>query len=400
MGKTTSLLSTVEPKIRPQLPLVDVSDVEQWILTDHAIERAEERGIGILEIYSVLAAPTGQGPGKNGETAYYRGDLKVVGNPTRKVVLTVVDLDEDSRTVPRQPLNPLVSKGAAVPARQRNGSAVLDEVWCFIPHDDDDYRKMDVTPALAEKMLGHNTHNRPIRRRDVETWKAKILAGEMARTHQGIAFDSNVVLLDGQNRLTAIVETGLTVSMWVGVGFPPSNFTKIDGGRNRNYADILALAGETDVTVLGATVRLVHLFTTRDYSAWAGQKISNETVFATFSEDADNYREAVKIGRAITDGARLTKTAAAAGFYVIRRVNRADAVDEFFDGLISGAGLTKTDPRLKLRNVLANAEGRAHGPMHLALLLKTWNAWTEGIEVRALAWRKGEAMPRVTRKGR
>lgn len=63
---------------------------------------------------------------------------------------------------------------------------------------------IDVTPKMAREFLKHNKQNRPLRPSHVETLRSSFERGEYVTTHQGIAFDDEGVLLDGQHRLTAI----------------------------------------------------------------------------------------------------------------------------------------------------------------------------------------------------
>ena len=54
--------------------------------------------------------------------------------------------------------------------------------------------------------------------------------GEFTLTHQGIAFDEDGNLIDGQHRLHAIIKAGIAVKMEVSSGWPRSNILAIDVG--------------------------------------------------------------------------------------------------------------------------------------------------------------------------
>ena len=386
------------PRLRPQLPLVeDTSSAEHWVLTNHAIERAEERGIGIMEIYSALAEPQSIRQRTNYGTAdYVRGDLRISVNTKEHAILTVVDVEEDVRTVPRQPLNPLYSRKATNMPRKTGGT--LDDAWALVPHSEPDIRLIHITPALAEKLLALNTHNRPLRKALTAQYVAEIQSGNWRVTHQGVALDVTPALQDGQHRLSAIVETGKGQDMYVAVGMPVDNFSVVDTGANRKYSDVLALSGFSDAFNLGACARLVYLYLNKDFAST--YKVNNTTVLETVSEDPDGFTTALHWGARCAYGFFLTKSAAAAGFYLIARVNLKTPVNEFFTDLVEGTGMSTGDPRLVLRRWSTNSykeAGRRSGPEQLALLLKCWNAWCEGRELRNLAWKKAEPMPRVTR---
>jgi len=63
---------------------------------------------------------------------------------------------------------------------------------------------LNVNPSLAREWLRRNTNNRPMRQSHVATLRQSFERGEYVPTHQGIAFDAEGVLLDGQHRLAAI----------------------------------------------------------------------------------------------------------------------------------------------------------------------------------------------------
>ena len=64
---------------------------------------------------------------------------------------------------------------------------------------------MEVGPDLAARWLDGNTHNRPLKQTLVDRFVRDMQAGRWRLTHQGIAFDADGMLIDGQHRLWAIV---------------------------------------------------------------------------------------------------------------------------------------------------------------------------------------------------
>lgn len=98
-----------------------------------------------------------------------------------------------------------------------------------------------ITPDLAQKYLAFNSSNRPIRQRWVDTLAVMIRKGEWKLTHQGIAFDMNGRLVDGQHRLYAIVKAGVPVPMNVAHGLEDGSYRFIDGGLLRSWDDRIKL---------------------------------------------------------------------------------------------------------------------------------------------------------------
>jgi len=62
-----------------------------------------------------------------------------------------------------------------------------------------------ISPKLAEEYLLKNTSNRKLRLGTVETYARDMAEGRWEVTHQGIAFNKEGELIDGQHRLSAIV---------------------------------------------------------------------------------------------------------------------------------------------------------------------------------------------------
>lgn len=101
---------------------------------------------------------------------------------------------------------------------------------------------IDLTPEIAEDWLNHgNTHNRPILDTHVDYLASEMKARRWRLTHQGIAFSTNQVLLDGQHRLWAVVFSGVTVPMRVFVNEPPETMGVLDTGQRRRNDQILTL---------------------------------------------------------------------------------------------------------------------------------------------------------------
>lgn len=95
-----------------------------------------------------------------------------------------------------------------------------------------------ISPKKAAQWLENNPSNRPIRKKHVLFLSKQMAAGEWQVTHQGIAFDENGNLCDGQHRLAAIVKSGIAVEMMVTQGVARGKFTAFDTGVGRTISDV------------------------------------------------------------------------------------------------------------------------------------------------------------------
>lgn len=100
---------------------------------------------------------------------------------------------------------------------------------------------VSVTPALAEKWLKKNLINRHVRKSWVRYLADQIDLGLFVPTTDAIGFRHDGVLVNGQHRLLAIIESGATLDMLVVTGLSDSAFMLIDRGISRTLADVLKL---------------------------------------------------------------------------------------------------------------------------------------------------------------
>jgi hypothetical protein len=98
-----------------------------------------------------------------------------------------------------------------------------------------------VTPETAAKFLQKNNGNRNYRKHWVNQLASIIKKGEWQVTHQGIAFDKEGNLLDGQHRLLAVISAGMPIMINVTKGADPEIFKCIDVGVKRSIADATRL---------------------------------------------------------------------------------------------------------------------------------------------------------------
>jgi len=106
-----------------------------------------------------------------------------------------------------------------------------------------------ITPELAKKWLDKNVkNNRPVMKNTVKCYARLMKSGGWNLTHQGIAFDEEGYLIDGQHRLHAIIEANIPVEMNVtyNVHHTPGEAFTIDMGRKRTYANIAVMSGIDD----------------------------------------------------------------------------------------------------------------------------------------------------------
>ena len=110
---------------------------------------------------------------------------------------------------------------------------------------------VSVTPVMATSILeNNNSGNRNLNKNAVEKYAKIMRSGNWALTPQGLVIDNNTGnLVDGQHRLMAIRQTGVTVDMYVTYVEDKDTFKFLDQGRNRDFSDISGAPKKVTVVV-------------------------------------------------------------------------------------------------------------------------------------------------------
>lgn len=114
-----------------------------------------------------------------------------------------------------------------------------------------------VTPQQAAAWLRYNS---PKQRNQVDGWVTylanTIRSGGWYLTHQGIAFDCDGELVDGQHRLNAIILADTPAYLWVIRGLSKEAMQAIDRGKTRSLLHVMQTAG---LTVSNDTIAIMRI---------------------------------------------------------------------------------------------------------------------------------------------
>lgn len=122
-------------------------------------------------------------------------------------------------------------------------------------------RYIDITPAQAQRWLGRNKRNRPLRPGQVKRYAKLMDEDKWITSPDAIAFDSEGRLINGQHRLQAAVRAEETIeSALVATGLPAGAFKIADMGAKRTAADVLHIEGFRHPQELGAVMKLLVLW--------------------------------------------------------------------------------------------------------------------------------------------
>lgn len=100
------------------------------------------------------------------------------------------------------------------------------------------FEEILITPEMAIDYLELNKVNRKLRMNKVRLYSDDMKNGKWRITHQGIAFNEDGFLIDGQHRLNAIIHSEVSVKMIVARDVKAKNYKslEIDVGLKRDYS--------------------------------------------------------------------------------------------------------------------------------------------------------------------
>ncbi|MEV1295166.1 hypothetical protein [Pseudonocardia sp. NPDC049635] len=114
----------------------------------------------------------------------------------------------------------------------------------------------DVDPELAKEWLGQNIRNRPVKWRKVDQYARDIAAGRWQLTGDAIRFDTTGKLIDGQNRLHAVIQADTPIRTFVMWNLDPDAQDAMDSGAARTAGDVLTMTGVPNGQAVAAAARI------------------------------------------------------------------------------------------------------------------------------------------------
>lgn len=202
-----------------------------------------------------------------------------------------------------------------------------------------------VTPELAQEFIDRNEQNRAV----VTAW-VRFLADEMSNgrfmlTHQGLAFDWNGAMLDGQHRCHAVIEAQVAVKMLITENLNPATREVIDQGRIRKLSDNLKiLLGQDRADLVGGILQMIE------------RAINHSTLRLSYPaavEILNKRHAAIEWAKANVVGTRFSRgtfsTAPLVAAFVYAYPANPRAVSEAYHALVDGTFSSMSDPLHVLR---------------------------------------------------
>jgi hypothetical protein len=246
----------------------------------------------------------------------------------------------------------------------------------------------------VEEMLKRNTMNRALRPRLINEYERQMSAGLWREdTGEAIKIASDGILLDGQQRLSALIKANVSLSFLIIKDLDKDVFRVLDSGLKRNPSDVLHIAGISYAALLAAGIRRYFYLVSgkkklTDLSLmWT--KISSSEILSIYNARNKFWDAAAKM----TDEwykkyQRILPTSEILALYAFfYDINNDDAFT-FMDSLCNGDDLDTSNPIKHLREKLIfakiNKKFALRDQQRVALIYKTWNFFRKNKSIKQL----------------
>lgn len=263
----------------------------------------------------------------------------------------------------------------------------------------------NVSPALATDILNHNTWNRDLKPGVVEAYARDMTEGHWMKNGATIVIATDNTLLDGQHRLWAVIESGKTIPMIIVRNADKACVATIDTGKARSYADYKKLTGKGTGNPIeygnevAAALRLTFWYE----NIWPAQPGTARAAKPTHSELDTTLEIHPDLPLLVADVAGTAKLnhlgarTAISFVYALAAEKYPNEARAWLDVLKTGDA-AKTDPARFLRETLIARKLNGNPldpPTKVVYVIKSWNAFAQGITIAQLRWGNEEPIPAI-----
>lgn len=256
-----------------------------------------------------------------------------------------------------------------------------------------------VTPDLARELLEGNTHNRSVNQKRVRELAELHGTRFWKETGDPIRITDDGILVDGQHRLLAITQSGVSVHYFIMRGVDLTAQEVIDTGSRRTLASMLQTRQEQNRTTLASAIKVIYHWENGGRSA-DGLDSVPINVLLHFYDNNPGIKDIARRTLGFTQVIRGGSGAVALTMWLFDHIDGEDA-SHFWDRLKSEYNHSEGDPISTLRKTLVrDAEEAATNRASVrgqtwraAVIIKAWNAYRRGEKVYRLQFSPGGSRP-------
>jgi len=214
---------------------------------------------------------------------------------------------------------------------------------------------VDLTPALAKELMRRNDNNRRFKEHSRAALIRDINEGRYVNNTQTMSVSDTGILINGQHRVSAVINTGKPIKVLLCFGEPEDAKFTHDLGSSRTAGDFLKQQHHANPTVVASVVKLIlgyehSLKLNPDEGGFARHMVKPTDTLARMNHaDSDLIQNAAAFAVAQRRNMSNKMVPAMAGFchWLLCSTN-PEAGHEFMELLATQNGTTTSDPEWRL----------------------------------------------------
>lgn len=252
-----------------------------------------------------------------------------------------------------------------------------------------EFKKILVTPTVAKKYLEANIKNRVVKSVVVLRYAQEMLNDRWkSDTAEVIKISKSGVVLDGQHRLLAVIKANKPVYFHVAFDVDEDVFDVLDTGSKRNAGDAFHVQGIKNANVVPSIIQTYHLlqgeYLTKaqihqrlSHAELLEQYYKREFFWQSVGAQCHNWYKAF---------AKILPPSIIGGMYAYLYDKDKNDAEIFMTQLTTGINVNNTSISILRQKLMQDkmSSKKMSMQLKLALMLKTWNYYRKGYEVKLL----------------
>lgn len=276
----------------------------------------------------------------------------------------------------------------------------ISSIERFIKEPPDNSRVFTITPEMAQSLLDkYNLSNRSKKPAKIREYTQAMLACRWALTGDTLKFSSKGILRDGQNRLFACLMSGVPFRTHLVFGVDDEAFKYMDRGKNRDGADVLAIAGYKYTLSLANAVRWAELISTGREKTRAS--FEPQQVLDLVQTKYKSLPDFLPAADRIYVQTRQPRGLVAALLYLFHQASPAKEPPfsaAWGNGTVGGRFIPLLRLQTRTQALHTATSGRVHDVVRAAMIIKAWNLYVRGEKGRgdvSVAWSPMDDFPKI-----
>jgi hypothetical protein len=261
-------------------------------------------------------------------------------------------------------------------------------------------KKELITPEMAKKLLEMNDNNRRIRPLRYLRYANDIKEGRwFTDTAEMIKISKTGRLIDGQNRMMAVVIANTPVYFHIAYGLEDSVFPVLDTGASRNATDVFKIAGVKNDSQMPSIINTFNILkTSYQRSQQVNKALTNAQLLDQYELNPEFWQYVLRKTASWYDGfSKILPMSTIGGmFATFYHINKEDAVD-FMDQLCKGINVKNPSIELLRKRLIQEkvSNKKTTATFRNVLIVKVWNYYRNNQFVKTLKFdSEKESFPR------